>query len=579
MLLVTMAAATILVLMLMPRLYRSDASVSVEWLTTQAHVPAEITADILRQRLAHQVEAGDDRITVAPEPGTSLFVVSLDDRDRYVSGTRLGKVLDGVADNPASRMRRGALANDLAAADREVGEFSSALALVRATINTAQVPTPPVLGQGTQAEAQQELTDAIGLETASKANVATLAGARDAARQDLEALEERYGPLHPVIAEDRARLDAASTALTAATSDLATVRAHVRKAKARLHRARDAVPPATATPGNPQVTLLIAKLKAAIAAAQARRVALFDQMKALAPPFPYVVRVERAVTPQRHGRPSTPLILLIALAATSAATGLLLFVHEMQAKGFRSVRAIEAAFGTKVVALVPETGGGRRSGSSDPADLILGDGGSLLLSSLRDALSSLSLRPNGGLTVAICSAIPAEGKTTTALCLARASALSGVRTVVVDCDGRRAILSKSLPGRSTAGLVQVLDDQSSLSDAIEQDVSGSHFLRHSADTSFRDLSDAKLMAPVLAELAARFELVLLDTAPVLGLAETRILASLTDRVLFVLRWRVTPRGASRRALTTLSYANADIAGIIATRVVRARPLFSKWTER
>jgi Mrp family chromosome partitioning ATPase len=67
-------------------------------------------------------------------------------------------------------------------------------------------------------------------------------------------------------------------------------------------------------------------------------------------------------------------------------------------------------------------------------------------------------------------------------------------------------------------------------------------------------------------LRERFDLVVLDTAPTLAVSDTRVIASKSDAVLFLTRWRKTPQKAVEAALKTLAGADAYVAGIALTQV-------------
>jgi Mrp family chromosome partitioning ATPase len=67
-------------------------------------------------------------------------------------------------------------------------------------------------------------------------------------------------------------------------------------------------------------------------------------------------------------------------------------------------------------------------------------------------------------------------------------------------------------------------------------------------------------------LRNHYDLVILDSAPVLSIADTRVLASLADRVVFVTKWASTPRRVVSTSLEYLLSAGAEIAGIVVSQV-------------
>jgi Mrp family chromosome partitioning ATPase len=68
--------------------------------------------------------------------------------------------------------------------------------------------------------------------------------------------------------------------------------------------------------------------------------------------------------------------------------------------------------------------------------------------------------------VLVTSSLPGEGKTTTTFCLGRSMAMSGAKVVVVDCDLRRRNINRLLGIEPTVGLIEVLQGQATLEEAM-----------------------------------------------------------------------------------------------------------------
>jgi len=187
---------------------------------------------------------------------------------------------------------------------------------------------------------------------------------------------------------------------------------------------------------------------------------------------------------------------------------------------------------------------------------------------LRASLKYATL--NGPVTViAVTSALPQEGKTTTSICLARSAALQGQRVVLVDCDLRKRELNRLTRGRARdAGLLEVLAGQSSLEDALLKDEATSAMILplNTTVVGAHDLIGGDAMDALLAVLRERFDLVILDTTPVLPLADTRILSTKADVVVLVARWRKTSEHAVHAALRLLPAEAVTVAGVVLNRI-------------
>lgn len=166
-------------------------------------------------------------------------------------------------------------------------------------------------------------------------------------------------------------------------------------------------------------------------------------------------------------------------------------------------------------------------------------------------------------TVAVASAMPGEGKTTTSICLARVSGLSGQRVVAVDCDLRRRSLSNLVGAHPKDGLLQVLKGDANWRDVITRDSVSSVDILPAAEGSFTpwDVFGSPAMQTLLDELADAYDLVLLDCPPVLAVAESRIICGLVQQTVLVVRWASTPARAAFSAIEQIEQCGGLVGGV------------------
>ncbi|MEO1015990.1 MAG: polysaccharide biosynthesis tyrosine autokinase [Pseudomonadota bacterium] len=171
-------------------------------------------------------------------------------------------------------------------------------------------------------------------------------------------------------------------------------------------------------------------------------------------------------------------------------------------------------------------------------------------------------------TVAITSSQPDEGKTTVSLGLGRISASSGTSTVVIDGDFRRKQLTEIAGMTPEVGFLECLFGEATLDEAIHMDAETNLAVLPLTATRHtpRDVFGSKAFDKLIEELKERFELIIIDTGPILLMAETRVLAGKTDQVVVVSRWRKTTRAALRQTLQVLIEFKANIAGVILNQV-------------
>lgn len=242
-----------------------------------------------------------------------------------------------------------------------------------------------------------------------------------------------------------------------------------------------------------------------------------------------------------------------ALLAAALAAAAMLILRERRQVGPRSARSAEAALGWPVVAMIPAVSGLADGDRATLTDMPVTAQQSDYARAFRRLLASG--QPQGRV-IAVCSALAGEGKSTFAISLARTAALAGRRVALVDCDGRVRAASIALDVVGRPGLVQVMDGAVPLDDALVADTRSSlRILPHSQDAEVRSFWAKDSMAGLLTvtgALSRAFDLVVIDTPPLLALVEARDIASVADEALVVARWRATPLGALRNARSMLA---------------------------
>lgn len=172
---------------------------------------------------------------------------------------------------------------------------------------------------------------------------------------------------------------------------------------------------------------------------------------------------------------------------------------------------------------------------------------------LRARLDSLAAqRPIHSL--AVTSALQGEGKTTAAVNLALVNSMNLERRVLlVDCDLRSPKIHRSLGLRPEAGLAEVLQGEASLDKAVMR-VEGTSLdvlpVRMQPTNPSELLASAR-MRSLIEELAARYDLVILDTPSTLALPDAKIVSELTDGLIMVVRADSTPQPEVEAALDVL----------------------------
>ena len=169
----------------------------------------------------------------------------------------------------------------------------------------------------------------------------------------------------------------------------------------------------------------------------------------------------------------------------------------------------------------------------------------------------------------VTSAEPGEGKTTLSIGLARTAARSFDRVVLVDADLRRPAVHRLAGVRADPGLTELLTGEADLRDVIQTDpLSGAHIIAAGAtDPNPPALFTSSQMRRQLMKLAEQYDLVILDSPPVLAVSDTRILAQLVDGTLFAVRWYETKREAAGMGLRQILTSGGAVMGTVLSMVV------------
>lgn len=189
--------------------------------------------------------------------------------------------------------------------------------------------------------------------------------------------------------------------------------------------------------------------------------------------------------------------------------------------------------------------------------------------SLRSALlySTASGLPK---TMLVTSSQPSEGKSTTSIAIARGIARLGRSVVLLDLDMRRPALHRAivmLNGENSRGVSSILTHQSTVDEAL-RDTDLDHLKVITSGPippSPTELLSSSSMTQLLEELSSRFDLVLLDSPPVLGLADSPLMAALVDGVVIVIESDRSRRGSLKASLRRLRTLRTTILGGVLTK--------------
>jgi polysaccharide biosynthesis transport protein len=428
-------------------------------------------------------------------------------------------------------------------------------------------------------QVQQTITAGGSIDTIAgvlNSSVITTLRAQEAEIANRQAdFESRYGELHPAVINVRAERADIRTQISQEVGRIAAgLRSEVEVARARVTALEQnmALMRGELVGNNGQLVQL-RELEREAGAARAVYESFLQRFHEIADQGAIrttpAESISAATPPTQRSSPRLSIAFVLSLGlglGLGLAAG---FLAEALDEGFATAEDVERKTGVPALAVVPKL---RRSelrqlplSSQHPAAFLLERQVSAFTEACRVLRTTILFAAGQPKTqvVAITSALPNEGKTTLSLCLARVSALSGQRVLLIDCDLRRRSVKDVLDFEPPMGLLQVLAGEVDWRQATYLDQeSGMHVLPLS-DSGFtpKDIFGADDMSRLINELRGSFDLIVLDCAPVLAVADTRVIVAKADCAVVVSRWQKTPVRAVRSALQQLQNAGANVRGV------------------
>lgn len=280
-------------------------------------------------------------------------------------------------------------------------------------------------------------------------------------------------------------------------------------------------------------------------------------------------RVVALATPPSS--PSTPGAKLFAaggLVASGLIASLLALLLDRLDRGLRSAREVEASLGLGTLALVPLLD--RLKRNQRPYQYLIDKPLSAYTESIRGIYMALKLTnvDRAPKVILITSALPEEGKTTIAVSLAAFAARSHKRTLLIDLDVRHPSVHSELGWSVSHGLVEYLSGERPLADVIQHDLeTGLHFLPvREQVTNPTDLLESERLRALVEMARERYDYVIIDSAPLVSVTDSRLAALLADRTVFVIKWGDTVESAAQDGVQTLRDIGVDVAGAVLTQI-------------
>lgn len=270
-------------------------------------------------------------------------------------------------------------------------------------------------------------------------------------------------------------------------------------------------------------------------------------------------------TAEKPTAPTSPNLfknLLIALIASLGLAALTLFVKDQLDDAIRVPEDVEAKLRLPLLGVVPKASG------RDP-DSEMGDPKSPVSEAYNSLRAALLYSTSAGLpqVMLVTSAQSAEGKTTTSFATAASLARMGRRVVLVDADLRRPSVHRRFGLPNDRGLTDLLTSSDPIASATLATAQENLFVIASGPIppSPTELVSSPRMEQIVQDLARDYDVVVIDSPPILGLADAPALSALADGVIFVVESDRSRRGSLKTALRRLRAMRPILLGAVLTK--------------
>ncbi|CUH84337.1 GumC family protein [Thalassovita mediterranea] len=284
--------------------------------------------------------------------------------------------------------------------------------------------------------------------------------------------------------------------------------------------------------------------------------------------------VAEALPPNSPSYPNKKLVLAVALTLAVGIGSALALLKEFYYGGVTSAHQLSNVISAKVAAVVPRLS--FQPGRDTLADKVIKEPMTQFAEAYRKLRASLDLglerqgklRNDRGSVILVTSSIPAEGKSTTALALARTYALAGKRTLLIDADLRNPSINDFVDEKPTIGLLEYLQSNGAMMD--EEGTSNNDMNSAEQFYVLDPLSklgiilgsrranvptDAPLQSTAFKGLVENarnaFDVVIIDTAPLLPVVDTQYIAPMVDGAVVCVRFGEATQVELRTTMTYL----------------------------
>lgn len=270
-----------------------------------------------------------------------------------------------------------------------------------------------------------------------------------------------------------------------------------------------------------------------------------------------------AVIPGSPSAPRKSRILALSLLLGIMAGTSIILVREMSQTGIRTVDQLEKLTGLTVMGQIPKIPARRRK---NVLEYLIEKPNSASAEAVRNLRTStlLSNVDEPPKIIMSTSSLPGEGKTTQSLALAQNFAGLGQKVLLVEGDIRRRVFSQYFDISAKSGLLSVLSGEAELSEVVVHDdkLRADILIGEKSSTNAADVFSSKKFSQFLEKSRETYDVIIIDTPPVLVVSDARVIGQFVDAVLYTVKWDSTTRNQIREGLRMFETVNVKVTGLV-----------------
>ena len=279
--------------------------------------------------------------------------------------------------------------------------------------------------------------------------------------------------------------------------------------------------------------------------------------------------LSHAAVPRHPSSPRKARLMVLAGLVGFVLSVAAIILREVLHTGFRTAEELEVATGHTVMGQIPrvpvrDTRAGVIKYLADKPTSAAAEAVRNLRTSV--LLSNVDQPPQ---VIMVTSSLPGEGKTTTAIALAQNFTGMGKKVLLLEGDIRRRVFSQYFDlDEAKSGLLAVLSGAREIGEVVQRSdqIGADVILGEKSTTNAADLFSSEKFREFMGQVRTLYDVVIIDTPPVLVLPDARVIAGAADAIIYVVNWDDTARSQVQNGIRQFDQGGTPVTGLALSQI-------------